>query len=136
MLVPHRSARGARSSLDRGRAGAGGGRSSANLRASGEDCDRVTAIDGGSRWAYDRRMDEPSCRECSRPVEPRFRFCPWCAAPLRLKAVEFFRAVEARDGDGDALRVSVYRPGDGVEPQVRRGGPNGDVRAARSGAVA
>jgi hypothetical protein len=64
-------------------------------------------------------MDEPSCRECSRPVEPRFRFCPWCAAPLRLKAVEFFRAVEACDGDGDALRVSVYRPGHGVEPQVR-----------------
>jgi hypothetical protein len=64
-------------------------------------------------------MDEPSCRECSRPVEPRFRFCPYCAAPLRLKSVELFAAVPGRDGDGDALRVSVYRPGDGLEPQVR-----------------
>jgi hypothetical protein len=64
-------------------------------------------------------MDEPSCRECSRPVESRFRFCPYCAAPLRLKAVEFFPAAPGRAGDGDALRVSVYRPGDGLEPQVR-----------------
>jgi hypothetical protein len=64
-------------------------------------------------------MDDAACRECSRPVELRFRFCPWCAAPLRLKSVEFFPAVPARDGDGEALRVSVYRPGDGIEPQVR-----------------
>ena len=38
---------------------------------------------------------------------------------MRLKAVEFFPATPSRDGDGEALRVSVYRPGDGLEPQVR-----------------
>ena len=44
-----------------------------------------------------------------------YRFCPWCAAPQRLKLVEFFR------GHGDiiadrALRVSRYY---GDEAHVR-----------------
>ena len=35
-----------------------------------------------------------------------FRYCPWCAAPQRLKLVEFFRG---RPSESDrALRVSRY----------------------------
>ncbi len=49
------------------------------------------------------------CARCSGSVEGRFRFCPWCAAPLRLKLVEFFRphALIAADR-GKTLRVSRY----------------------------
>jgi hypothetical protein len=36
-----------------------------------------------------------------------FRFCPWCAAPLRLKLVEFFLGDEELSGDR-SLRVSRY----------------------------
>lgn len=59
------------------------------------------------------------CASCGEIVEARFRFCPWCAAPLRLKLVEFFRphpliAADARK----ALRVSRY-----LEP-----GPTAHVR--------
>ena len=46
------------------------------------------------------------CAGCGYEVEPRFRFCPWCAAPQRSKLVEFFRA-HPRDA-GRALRVSRY----------------------------
>lgn len=46
------------------------------------------------------------CHACGEPVEPAFRFCPWCAAPTRAKLVEFFPAVE--DEHGKALRVSRY----------------------------
>jgi len=55
-----------------------------------------------------------ACPRCGSEVEPRFRFCPWCAAPQRRKLVEFFRA-HPRD-DGRALRVSHYF---GDDPQVR-----------------
>src|SRR5437588_10707744 len=55
-----------------------------------------------------------ACPRCGSEVEPRFRFCPWCAAPQRRKLVEFFRA-HPRD-EGRALRVSRYF---GDEPQVR-----------------
>jgi hypothetical protein len=42
-------------------------------------------------------------------VEPRFRFCPWCASPQRRKLVEFFRPHAAIERDrGKALRVSRY----------------------------
>lgn len=48
-----------------------------------------------------------SCTHCGRIVERSFRFCPWCASPLRRKLVEFFRGHGAIDG-GRALRVSRY----------------------------
>lgn len=51
-------------------------------------------------------------RECSRCegwIEDSFRFCPWCAAPQRLKLVEFFVASPRIESDeGKALRVSRY----------------------------
>jgi hypothetical protein len=56
----------------------------------------------------------PRCTRCGGEVEERFRFCPWCASPLRTKIVEFF-APHPRDA-GKALRVSRYLIG---EPQVR-----------------
>jgi len=56
------------------------------------------------------------CRQCQGPVESRFRFCPWCAAPRRRKLVEFFFPHAAIEGDrGKALRVSRYL-GVGDEP--------------------
>jgi hypothetical protein len=55
-----------------------------------------------------------SCAHCGGEVERRFRYCPWCAAPLRSKLVEFFPA-HPRDA-GKALRVSRYLDDD---PQVR-----------------
>src|SRR5438132_9231454 len=55
-----------------------------------------------------------ACAQCGGSVEERFRFCPWCAAPLRRKLVEFFPA-HPRD-EGKALRVSRYLDED---PQVR-----------------
>jgi hypothetical protein len=49
------------------------------------------------------------CRSCGSTVEARFRFCPWCAAPLRSKLVEFFAPHPAIEGDAaKALRVSRY----------------------------
>jgi hypothetical protein len=48
-----------------------------------------------------------ACAACGGEVEGRYRFCPWCAAPLRRKLVEYFRA--GIDADrGKALRVSRY----------------------------
>ena len=47
-----------------------------------------------------------------------FRYCPWCAAPQRLKLVEFFRG-RAREGSQDALRVSRYLHDDADERHVR-----------------
>jgi predicted amidophosphoribosyltransferase len=48
-----------------------------------------------------------ACRACGEQVERRYRFCPWCAAPLRRKLVEFFRGHAAID-PGHAIRVSRY----------------------------
>ena len=53
-----------------------------------------------------------ACGACGGPTERRFRFCPWCSAPLRRKLTEFFLG----DG-GRALRVSRYLVED--ERQVR-----------------
>ncbi len=54
------------------------------------------------------------CQGCGGDVEAAYRYCPWCAEPLRVKLVEFFRGHVAIDG-GKALRVSRYltteRPG-------------------------
>ena len=65
------------------------------------------------------------CRTCGIDVEAAFRFCPWCAAPLRRKLVEFFPA-HARD-QGRALRVSWYFDDD---PHVRFSVWDEDGRAA------
>jgi hypothetical protein len=49
------------------------------------------------------------CVHCGGQVERSFRYCPWCAAPLRRKLVEFFTAHPRIDHDhGKALRVSRY----------------------------
>ena len=48
-----------------------------------------------------------ACPGCGGEVEGVYRYCPWCAAPLRLKLVEFFRGHVAIDASG-ALRVSRY----------------------------
>jgi hypothetical protein len=54
-----------------------------------------------------------TCASCGAGIEERFRFCPWCAEPQRLKLVEFFRP--HRIDRGKALRVSRYlaEPGAG-----------------------
>ena len=50
-----------------------------------------------------------ACRGCREEMDERFRFCPWCGAPQRLKLVEFFSAHPLVEGDhGKALRVSRY----------------------------
>jgi hypothetical protein len=42
-------------------------------------------------------------------MEQTFRYCPWCAAPQRLKITELFRPHPAiADGEGRLLRVSRY----------------------------
>ena len=46
------------------------------------------------------------CGRCGGSIEERYRFCPWCAAPLRLKVVEFFAGTG--DEAAKALRVSRY----------------------------
>ncbi len=49
------------------------------------------------------------CVRCGGGIDHSFRFCPWCAAPQRLKLVEFFRPHRLLAGDrGKALRVSRY----------------------------
>jgi hypothetical protein len=48
-----------------------------------------------------------ACRGCGEQVDDRYRFCPWCATPLRRKLVEFFAGHRAID-PGKALRVSRY----------------------------
>ncbi len=50
----------------------------------------------------------PACGSCAREVEAKFRYCPWCATPLRLKLVEFFPANALAGEHGMALRVSRY----------------------------
>ena len=47
-----------------------------------------------------------------------FRYCPWCAAPQRLKLVEFFPARSTAEGS-KALRVSRYLHDDLDERHVR-----------------
>ncbi|MGH3111387.1 MAG: DUF7575 domain-containing protein [Gaiellaceae bacterium] len=68
------------------------------------------------------------CRQCGGETETSHRFCPWCAAPLRRKLVEFFRGVD--DDARRALRVSRYLP----ERRVRFSvwDETGRVRAAVS----
>jgi hypothetical protein len=57
------------------------------------------------------------CARCGSSVGDAFRYCPWCAAPQRLKLVEFFRG---RPGEDDsALRVSRYLHDELDERHVR-----------------
>jgi predicted amidophosphoribosyltransferase len=46
------------------------------------------------------------CPRCERDVAVEYRYCPWCAEPLRLKLVELFRG--AGDDEHRGLRVSRY----------------------------
>lgn len=56
-----------------------------------------------------------ACATCREKVDERFRFCPWCGAPQRLKIVDFFRPHPLIEQDrGKALRVSRYFGGDVV----------------------
>jgi hypothetical protein len=59
-----------------------------------------------------------TCFRCRGPVEGSFRYCPWCAAPQRLKLVELFRAHPELDA-GKALRVSRYLGRRGEPRHVR-----------------
>jgi hypothetical protein len=60
-----------------------------------------------------------ACRRCGGSIDQRFRFCPWCSAPLRLKLVEFFRSHPLIDADrSKSLRVSRYL-GAGSDAHVR-----------------
>src|SRR5262245_36729431 len=55
----------------------------------------------------------PVCGSCAGEVEASFRYCPWCAAPVRRKLVEFFPVRPFPGEIGKALRVSRYfRDGD------------------------
>ena len=61
-----------------------------------------------------------ACAQCGGPVERKFRFCPWCATPQRLKLVEFFRPHPSLErARGKALRVSRYLGGGDQETHVR-----------------
>jgi hypothetical protein len=61
----------------------------------------------------------PQCPSCAEPVDRRHRFCPWCAAPLRRKLVEFFAPHAGIADDAVALRVSRYLGGDASERHTR-----------------
>jgi hypothetical protein len=61
-----------------------------------------------------------TCRQCGESLDEAFRFCPWCAAPLRTKLVEFFPAHTLVESDaGRALRVSRYLGPTAQERHVR-----------------
>jgi hypothetical protein len=61
-----------------------------------------------------------ACAQCGGSVERRFRYCPWCASPQRLKLVEFFRPHPAIEPDHKkALRVSRYFGETEAERHVR-----------------
>jgi hypothetical protein len=59
-----------------------------------------------------------ACTRCGGSVGDAFRFCPWCAAPQRLKLVEFFRSAPFEQPD-KLLRVSRYLHDDLEERHVR-----------------
>jgi hypothetical protein len=75
------------------------------------------------------------CPSCDGLIDKGYRYCPWCAAPQRLKVVEFFPPHPHMPHDHDkALRVSRYLGGDADEKHVRFSvwGGMGEVRAAVS----
>jgi len=61
-----------------------------------------------------------ACARCHGEVDGPFRYCPWCAAPQRLKLVEFFSPHPLlEDERGRSLRVSRYLGPRDVERHVR-----------------
>jgi hypothetical protein len=60
-----------------------------------------------------------SCARCGGSIGDAFRYCPWCAAPQRIKLVEFFRGHSRIESRGKALRVSRYLEHQPVERHVR-----------------
>ena len=60
-----------------------------------------------------------SCKRCGGSVGDAFRFCPWCAAPQRVKLVEFFRGHPEIESQDRALRVSRYLEDEPVERHTR-----------------
>jgi hypothetical protein len=68
------------------------------------------------------------CGRCGGAVEERYRFCPWCAAPQRLKVTEVFR------GASGLLRVSRYYEAPDRSAQVRLStwSEDGEARAVVS----
>jgi hypothetical protein len=54
------------------------------------------------------------CRRCAEEVDRAFRYCPWCAAPLRLKVTELFEGA-----DGRGLRISRYFADEDHAPEMR-----------------
>ncbi len=58
------------------------------------------------------------CTRCGGSIGDAFRYCPWCAAPQRLKLVEFFRARHTEE-TSKALRVSRYLHDELDERHVR-----------------
>jgi hypothetical protein len=71
---------------------------------------------GGS---IERSAQVPDCPSCAQPVESRHRYCPWCAAPLRSKLVEFFAPHPLIEDRARALRVSRYLGGDPDQRHTR-----------------
>jgi hypothetical protein len=59
------------------------------------------------------------CQRCAGSVGDAFRFCPWCAAPQRVKLVEFFRGHPEIESPDRALRVSRYLEDEPVERHTR-----------------
>ena len=60
------------------------------------------------------------CSGCGAVVESTYRYCPWCAAPQRLKLTDFFRPHPLIESDQTkALRVSRYVAPPAPERHVR-----------------
>lgn len=61
-----------------------------------------------------------ACAHCGGELEQTFRFCPWCAAPQRLKVVDYFAGDPRIEPDRDkALRVSRYLAAPELDRHVR-----------------
>jgi hypothetical protein len=61
-----------------------------------------------------------ACPECCGVVADNHRFCPWCAASLRLKIVEWFAPPSwLASDDGKRLRVTRYLPSHDTESHIR-----------------
>jgi hypothetical protein len=71
------------------------------------------------------------CRECGGELEARHRFCPWCAAPQRVKLTELFAGAEESDR-GRALRVSRYVAPDAQQVRFSIWDASGVAEAALS----
>ena len=62
----------------------------------------------------------PECPSCGRSTNATWRYCAWCAAPQRLKLVEYFPPHPLLERDRRrALRVSRYLGTEDDERHVR-----------------